>query len=167
VSDADFAAVVDRFGAALWRLTAGYANDDAARRDLYQDILLAIWQALPRCREPAALAAFVLRIGHNRGLTHRARTARRTLREGPLSEPPCDRQPPADELAGRGDARQRLHAAIRELPAGLAQAVMLHLEGLAQREIAHALGITENNVAVRLTRARTALRALLAKEPSR
>jgi DNA-directed RNA polymerase specialized sigma24 family protein len=36
------------------------------------------------------------------------------------------------------------------------------LEDLTPREIAEVLGITENNVAVRLTRARAALRELMA-----
>ena len=41
------------------------------------------------------------------------------------------------------------------------QVVTLLLEGLSHREIADVLGVTENNVAVRATRARAALRVLL------
>jgi DNA-directed RNA polymerase specialized sigma24 family protein len=43
-------------------------------------------------------------------------------------------------------------------------AVVLRLEGLTDREIADVLGVTPNNVAVRLTRARDALRRLMAGE---
>jgi len=39
----------------------------------------------------------------------------------------------------------------------LAQPVMLNLEGLSHAEIAEVLGITENNVGVRMNRARAAL----------
>jgi DNA-directed RNA polymerase specialized sigma24 family protein len=39
--------------------------------------------------------------------------------------------------------------------------IVLSLEGLTNREVADVLGTTENNVAVRLTRARKSLRVLL------
>ena len=41
------------------------------------------------------------------------------------------------------------------------QVLVLSLEGLSHREIADVVGITENNVAVRLNRARTAVRERL------
>jgi RNA polymerase sigma factor (sigma-70 family) len=44
------------------------------------------------------------------------------------------------------------------LPVGHKQMIVLMLEGLSHAEIGEVLGITENNVAVRLTRARKALK---------
>ena len=41
--------------------------------------------------------------------------------------------------------------------------MLLTLEGLSNREVAEVVGISENNVAVRLTRARRKLRELLAE----
>ncbi|PYO79482.1 MAG: hypothetical protein DMD67_02640 [Gemmatimonadetes bacterium] len=58
----------------------------------------------------------------------------------------------------------RLFHAIRTLPEAQRQAVMLYLEGLSQREIAELQETSDNNVAVRLTRARKALRTLLVEE---
>lgn len=45
-----FERVVREYGAALARLAAAYAPDRANRDDLSQEILLAIWRALPRFR---------------------------------------------------------------------------------------------------------------------
>ncbi len=54
---------------------------------------------------------------------------------------------------------------MHELPLGLRQVVVLTLEGLSHAETAEIVGISENNVAVRLTRARAALsRRLGARE---
>lgn len=50
---------------------------------------------------------------------------------------------------------------MARLPLGWRQVVVLRLEGLPDREIAELLGLTPNNVAVRLTRARARLRELL------
>jgi DNA-directed RNA polymerase specialized sigma24 family protein len=45
------------------------------------------------------------------------------------------------------------------------QVLTLALEDLAPAEIAAVLGVTENNAAVRLNRARKALRAILEVQP--
>jgi RNA polymerase sigma-70 factor (ECF subfamily) len=57
--------------------------------------------------------------------------------------------------------RDQLRLAIQRLPLAYRQVVMLMLEELSHAEIAEVLGITENNVAVRLNRARKALKEAL------
>jgi RNA polymerase sigma factor (sigma-70 family) len=52
-------------------------------------------------------------------------------------------------------------SAIQSLPVTHRQMIVLMLEGLSQAEIAEVMGITENNGAVRLTRARKALKDAL------
>ena len=75
-----------------------------------------------------------------------------------------DPAPLADERLIDEQQRDRLFHAIRTLPEAQRQAVMLYLEGLSQREIAELQETSDNNVAVRLTRARKALRTLLVEE---
>jgi RNA polymerase sigma-70 factor (ECF subfamily) len=160
-------ALLAEHGEALWRLAGGYAANRADREDLYQDIVLAVWQALPRFRGESSERTFVFRVAHNRGLTHRQR--RRRIGWEPLDD---DSSLPATTptplaRAVEADARRRLHGALRVLPAGHRQVVMLSLEDLSQREIGEVLGISEGNVAVRLHRARKRLAALLEKEEER
>lgn len=154
-----FCRVLEDHGAGLWRLTAGYASRPADREDLYQDILLAVLTALETFRGESSLRTYVYRIGHNRGISHR----RRRTRE-PVTVPPDDlaSQAPSPESELMADARRsRLLAAIRALPHGQRQTMMLHLEGFDHAEIADVLGTTPNNVGVRLHRARKEIRSLL------
>jgi len=65
-----FDAFLRDHGPALWRVIANYAPPGAERDDLAQDVLLAVWQALPRFRAKSSPRSFVLRIAHNRGLSH-------------------------------------------------------------------------------------------------
>lgn len=51
--------------------------------------------------------------------------------------------------------------AIHALPEQYRGTVLMTLEGFSHRDIADVVGISENNVAVRLTRARQRLRRLL------
>lgn len=155
-----FDRVVETFGDAIWRATVGYASDEADREDLRQDILLALWQALPRFRHESSLRTFVYRIVHNRGLSHRAYESRRDhadIRDLGIA----DGRPGPHQLAERSAERAALFRAVRSLPHPLRQALMLHLEGLDNAEIAEVVGTTRGNVAVRLTRARRAVEAAL------
>lgn len=154
-----FRRVMADHGAGLWRLTAGYAAHRHDREDLYQDILVAVLTALRSFRGDSSLRTYVYRIGHNRGISHRRRRTRR-----PESVPPDDlvARAPSPEAEVVAEARRsELLEAIRDLPHGQRQTMMLHLEGLDHSEIADVLGTTANNVGVRLHRARTAIRGRL------
>ena len=61
----------------------------------------------------------------------------------------------------RREHESRLLAAVRALPVPYRQVITLMLEGLPHREIAAVLGTTENNVGVRASRARAAIRVLM------
>ena len=151
-------AVLERYREALWRLTAGYARTRQDREDLYQDVAVAVWQALTRFRGECSERTFVYRVAHNRGISYRARLLRRqTL---PLEEAGAPAAPtPSPETASiEQDQLARLRAAVRALPVNYREVVLLRLEGLSTRDIAEIVGISENNVDVRLARARTKLR---------
>jgi RNA polymerase sigma-70 factor (ECF subfamily) len=162
-SEADLERVVREHGDALDRVARGYSENAHDREDLMQEILLAVWRALPRFRGDSSERTFVLRIAHNRGISFSM--ARRRFSPLPAEEYLSDPAPLAEERLISEQGRDRLFEAIRRLPELYRQAVMLHLEGLSQREIAQAQGTSETNVGARLTRARKALRSLLGDEP--
>ena len=150
-------------GAALWRVIASYAPPGAERDDLAQEILVAIWQALPRFRGESSAKTFVLRIAHNRAVSHAWARAKRPPTEPERADIP-DPRPGADEQVAANERAERFLRHLRALPIGQRQVLALALEGLAHAEIAAIAGITVENVAVRLGRARDALRRSLAKE---
>lgn len=155
-----FNRILREYGPPLMRLVASYEGNVSEREDLFQEICLAIWQALPRFRNECSERTFVFRISHNRGLSHRWR---RKPRMADLQDAEAVADPMANPEvdAYRAQRYRRLMAAVRCLPDIQHQVIVLSLEGLANREVAEVLGTTENNVAVRLTRARKALRTLL------
>jgi RNA polymerase sigma factor (sigma-70 family) len=152
------------YGAALARLTACYEYRADAREDLLQEIFVAIWKALPSFRGDCSEKTFALRVAHNRCLTHVWRRGKSPENEGALPEIPDPRRNP-EALAIESRRREALLAAIRALPVNYRQVLTLALEDLAPAEIAAVLGVTENNVGVRLNRARKALRQILEARP--
>jgi RNA polymerase sigma factor (sigma-70 family) len=162
-TDDRFGRVMRQYGPALSRLAFGYERVASVREELMQEIALAIWQALPHFRGECSERTFVYRVGHNRGLTHayKRRPAHQPLDGLPPLLEPVDPRPHPEQQAATTHQRDRLRSAIQRLPLPYRQVVMLMLEELSHAEIAEILGITESNVAVRLNRARKALKEAL------
>jgi RNA polymerase sigma factor (sigma-70 family) len=155
-----FERILGEHGAAISRLAYSYEAVAGIREELMQEIALAIWQALPHFRGECSERTFIFRIAHNRGLTHmrRRRAPQLALDDLEEADEPVDTRPHPDEQLAQMNQRERLASAVRSLPIAHKQTIVLTLEGLSHAEIGEVLGITENNVAVRLTRARTALK---------
>ena len=142
------------------RMVAAYESNASAREDLVQDILFAVWRALPNYRGEGSLRGFIARVAANRAVTH----VQRALKVPDLAELASDlvaAEPGPETQAIAVDEKARLLAALRALPIGLREPALLALEGLTRQEIASVLGITPNAVAIRLTRAKSALRKLI------
>ena len=163
-----FHRLLREYGPPIERLAAAYEADPNERQDLMQDIVFALWRALPTFRGECSEKTFVYRIAQNRGLTHRWRRRARHARLVELDDESTELADPATE---RDDAElprsvtpQELLAAVQRLPGLLRDVIVLSLEGLSNIEIADVLGISSGNVGVRLARARSALRKTLTRE---
>jgi RNA polymerase sigma factor (sigma-70 family) len=154
-----FEEVMAREGASLARLAASYELDPALREDLFQEICLAVWRALKLWRGEASLRTFVFRIAHNRAVTHVVkRAAGRTRSLEDLEAEPIAAERSLEETIDLKLRAEQLQGVIVRLPLGLRQVVLMTLEGFKMREVAEILGVSENAVAVRLTKARKLLK---------
>ena len=120
------------------------------REDLFQDIFLAVWRALPAFRGDASVRTWLYRIAHNVALTWQSRHRRRQSRESPLD----DETTPGAEVDLR---RLALKRAIAAMPPGDRALILLWLEGLSAIEIEEVTGVRAATVAVRLGRIRRTL----------
>jgi RNA polymerase sigma factor (sigma-70 family) len=155
-----FTALMAAEGAALRRLAASYGREPGDREDLFQDIAVAIWQALPRFRGECSERTFLFRIAHNRAIAYIAKRRLPTVDADEHAEIE-DGGPDPEEALSSEQQGQRLLRAVRLLPVAYAQVVTLTLEGMSYSDIAAVLGISDTNVGARLTRARQMLRKLL------
>jgi len=67
--DDRYAEVARTFGAALERLAGGYERDPDARRDLLQEIHVALWRSLARYDGRCSLRTWVYRVAHNTAIS--------------------------------------------------------------------------------------------------
>ncbi len=146
------------FGPALERLARACEADPDQRRDLLQEIHLALWRSLAgydgRCSE----ATWVYRIAHNTAASHVRRARRGKLLTLDELEATGDPSQPDPELqTAERHAVAKLTALVRALDAPDRQIVLLHLEGLEARAIGEICGLSPGAVATKLSRLRTVL----------
>lgn len=148
--------VLKTHGGMLSRISAAYERNFQDQEDLLQDMALAIWKALPNFQERSSLKTFVARVAQNIAITHVTREAKKPKPLELNEEIPSIKVSPEDEV-GKKIQLEKLQVSVRSLPLPLRQVATLALEGFEAREIAEALGISANNAAVRLSRAKEAL----------
>jgi RNA polymerase sigma-70 factor (ECF subfamily) len=151
----DIEAVLREHGPMLARIAGSYESEPARRDDLLQEISLAVWKALASWRGDASLRTFLARVAHNRAIDHLAREKR--ARGDELHDEHADPDANPFQHAQAHQRRKDLLAAVRALPLGQRQVVVLALEGFSQREIGDTLKLEENTVTQRLSRARRQL----------
>jgi RNA polymerase sigma-70 factor (ECF subfamily) len=163
---ATFGQLLREHEAMIGRICASYERDRELARELAQDVLFAIWRALPSHRGDSSLKTFVARIAQFRAISHVARHIRLPAFE-PVDEGLLDGSELPEAQAIAVDERNRLLAAVRRLPLTYREVVVLTLEDFTPAEVSAALGMTPELVSVRLSRARAMLRDLLGEAHER
>ena len=164
MADADLERILREHSALARRLAASHEANPETVRDLAQEIMVAVWRAWPAFRGQCSERTYVARIAHNRIVTHIARAVRQPL-FAELSEELPAASPTPEEAAIRHSEQSRLVALVRTLPLAYREVAVLMLEGFTPAEVADTLGLTPNAVAIRGTRAREMLRALMEPRP--
>jgi RNA polymerase sigma-70 factor (ECF subfamily) len=156
-----------RHGRWIRGLIYAQLGDVAATDDVFQTVLLRIWQQAGELRDVRSWRSWVCRLARNAAYDE----LRRGRREASGSEQALapSRVAARDEMrpdlrTGEEEERGRVAAAIRGLPALYREPLVLrHLEGWSYREIGEVLGVPEATVETRLVRARRMLREALAE----
>ncbi len=150
-----FADWMEHHSALVHHVVNAFATGDD-RNDLLQEVLLAVWKAIPAFRGQAKPTTYQYRVCHNAALlwVRTQKNYRRRVESfGTLV--PSETSTP-DEA--RVDERlARLYAAIHLLKPVDRSLILLALDGLTYRDMAEVLGLSESNVGVRLTRLKAQL----------
>jgi RNA polymerase sigma-70 factor, ECF subfamily len=157
--DGLFEEAMSSYGGALERLARAYEADADARRDLLQEIHIALWRSFAGFDNRCSLRTWVYRVAHNVAASHVDKQVRmRKLVLVSLDEL-GDR---VDEKAGVAGAEQqhalgRLYAMIHELKPLDRQVMLAYLEGMDAASTAEITGLSAGHVATKIHRIKSAL----------
>ena len=163
-----FEIIMRRHNQRLYRASRAILRDDAQAEDVVQDAYVRAYEHLSQFAGRSSFAAWLIRIAVNEGLS-RLRSRKRHEADDSRPEEEGDRMDrfasptlnPEQQLA-TSELHSLLEHSIEALPDSTRTVFVLReVEGMSTAETSEALGITEENVKVRLHRARAALRKRL------
>ena len=165
---AAFDELVRRTYAGVYTLAYRLTGNEHDARDVAQEAYLRAFRAIKRFRGDSRFATWVFRITANCAsslLTRRTRTSHEELSgDEPIADLRHEIDP--ESMAESGFVRDRLTAALAELPPRLRAVVVLRdVYDLPHEAIAAELGISQEAAKVRLHRARRKLRERLFPMP--
>jgi RNA polymerase sigma factor (sigma-70 family) len=166
---ARFLGIIEPYQPALRRLVNSYERDPGRREDLFQEIVLGVWQALPRFRGDSSERTWLYRIAHNIAISTLESRRRRDTRELPMpdSVERMGRWNDPDRVLVIEEQRQAMLLAIQELAPVDKQLIVLHLEGLSYQEVEEVSGLSASAIASRLSRIRDRLTEVIRKREVR
>jgi RNA polymerase sigma-70 factor (ECF subfamily) len=156
-NEAAIRVLYERYAPRVYATVRRFADDDALAEDWAQEAWISAIRALPRFRGTALFSTWLHRIAINSALQGRRYRDRRGGREAALPE-----VLPANTRVDRPLLRLDLERALRQLPPGMRQVLVLHdVEGFTHEEIAQSLGVTSGTSKSQLFKARARMRELL------
>ncbi len=135
----------------LWKVARSFATG-ADQDDLHQELLIALWKALPAFRGESKESTYVYRVAYNYALTWKRKARSQEVGLDEASQVAASPPGPSTEAD-----LEWLYERIRELRPVDRTLVLLYLDEVPYRDIAEIMGLSESNVGVRLNRVKKLL----------
>lgn len=152
-SEKEFAQIVREHKTTIYTVCYMFSKDKEEVEDLFQDILIALWQGIESFRGDSNIRSWIYRISLNTCIS--AERKKRRRKDAIRLDMNINLFSDTDE-----DSRQAqmLRARIGKLGVFDRAIILLWLENLSYEEIGAIVGITAKNVSVRLVRIREQLK---------
>lgn len=141
----------------IWKVCSIYAYTRADREDLFQDIVIQVWKALPTFRGQAKVSTWIYRVAINTAITGLRKKKDFIHSVEPASLPD---DAIADDAKAQQEQLQELYSAINNLNDIEKAIVMLYLEERSYIEMEDILGIAQGTLRVKMNRIKEKLRQL-------
>ena len=158
--ESQFEDAIGMHGAALERLARAYEADPEARRDLLQEIHVALWTSLDRFDNRCSLRTWVYRVAHNTAASHVTERLRMKKQIFVGVEELANRPGEAEDeqAAEQHDALGRMYELIHQLKPLDRQVMLAYLEGLDAASTSEITGLSARNVATKIFRIKQVLK---------
>ena len=146
-----FAELLERHRGIVFKVAATYCRNPADREDVAQEIVTQLWRAFPKFDATRTFSTWMYRIALNVAISFVRSNSARERHTVALDET----HDVEDSSASSGRRRRKdalLYAFIDRLDALDRALLLLYLDERTYRDIATILGITETNVATKISR---------------
>lgn len=156
-----FIVMINEHRGILYKISNLYCDDEEDKKDLFQEMVLQLWNSYPRFRAESSKSTWMYRIALNTSITRLRKEKREPRRRSLIDEdfeipdfsPGPDQQGYLALLRHAIDQLNEIEKAI----------IMLYLEEKSYEEISDIMGITKTNVGVKLNRIKLKLEKIINK----
>ena len=154
-----FAKELELHQSIIHKVCRSYTNNDAAHKDLFQEITIQLWKAYPKFRGESKFSTWMYRVAFNTAISL-YRKSKRSIETTQIYDN-------LKELEYHGYDNEKdkqldlLYKAIYSLNDIEKALALMYLEDKSYREIAKTLGISEVNARVKMNRTKTKLKNIL------
>ena len=148
------------FGASLERLARAYEANIEDRRDLLQEIHIAIWRSFDLFDSRCSMRTWVYRVAHNVAVSRVMRKRRFLFDLVTLEDLDALPHPAAEHSTDQRTTLDRIWGLIQQLKPLDRQVIVSYLEEMDAASIGEVTGLSPQNVATRVHR----IKNLLAKQ---
>jgi RNA polymerase sigma factor (sigma-70 family) len=141
----------------IYKVCNSYCRDAEDRRDLVQEVIICLWQSFGKYDERYKLSTWMYRIALNTAISHYRSGKRRLENTLPLTEDLLEIASDNPEMETDERVKQ-LYIFINALDELNRALMILYLDDNSYREIAGILGISETNVATKISRIKQQLK---------
>jgi RNA polymerase sigma-70 factor (ECF subfamily) len=178
-SEEAFAVLIAQYHQPLYSLIARSLSDPADAADITQEVFIKVFRSIRGFHGGSSLRTWLYRIALHEASNQRRWWSRHKKQEITIdssfeADPDAennhlslaatlaDRSDSPFDHAAQAEVRERVEAALRQIPEAFRTVVILReIEGFAYEEIAEILNVNLGTVKSRLTRGRSALRTIL------
>jgi RNA polymerase sigma factor (sigma-70 family) len=138
----------------LLRVCSVYAEDDEDKKDLFQESLIQIWQAMPSFKGKSSVSTWMFRITLNVCLRVQSKQKKKKERFRTLDSVNIEHLRDDEVNHEEQERLVKLRNCIKKLNEADKAVITLYLEELPYSEISSITGLSENTIAVKLKRIR-------------
>lgn len=141
----------------IFKVCNSYCKDEEDRKDLVQEVIIRLWQSYPKYNPQYKLSTWMYRIALNVAISFYRKEKPRKENTIQIDEILVDL---AAEDQGQvlNEQVQLLYAFINQLDELHKALMLLYLDNNSYKEMSEILGITETNVATRISRIKQKLK---------
>jgi RNA polymerase sigma factor (sigma-70 family) len=149
--EAEFAALLESHRGIVFKVAATYCRNQADREDVAQEIITQLWRSFPKFDATRTFSTWMYRIALNVAISFVRSNSSRERHTVALDET-HDVEDATAEPAERDETILLLYAFIDRLDSLNRALLLLYLDEYSYRDISGILGITETNVATKISR---------------
>lgn len=146
----------------IFKVCNAYCRDFEDRKDLVQEVIIRLWQSFAQYNNQYKLSTWMYRIALNTAISHYRSNYKRKTLTGSINESLFELADENENLELDGNVKL-LYKFINQFDELNKALMILYLDNNSYKDIADILGITETNVATKISRIKQQLKQQFAK----